>query len=116
MARVRKPKTRTIVAYEWGDIEKYIQAKYKRNLRDWEGRWTEEWAEKWGTKDFDERPYHDFWHWMIEHYSPGNGCVVDIYPKATMEESGPDLEPWVCEILTILRDEFGDEFKLLTEW
>ena len=57
-----------------------------------------------------ERPYHDFWHWLID--------VNDVQRGGTMElhaEMGERAEPWQKEILALYLKEFGSG-PYLTDW
>jgi hypothetical protein len=49
-----------------------------------------------------ERPYQDFWHWLLD--------VADIHRGGMLEldeEMGEDAEPWQKQILALYLAEFG---------
>jgi len=59
---------------------------------------------------FQDRPYQDWWHWLID--------VVDVRRGGTLEldpEMGDGAEPWQKEILGLYLKEFG-KGPYLTDW
>ncbi len=98
------PKTRTMMDFH--EMIHFVEKKYKIDVRDYAGKFKE-------TKSVsDDKPYLDYWHWMIENhfYEVNNGCdmywnILGILGKNEDYEEGPD---WVKEITQLVYDEFKD--------
>jgi hypothetical protein len=59
---------------------------------------------------FQDRPYEDFWHWLID--------TIEIHRGGTIEldkELGEGAKPWQQEILGLYLKEFG-KGPYLTDW
>ena len=103
-----KPKLKQVEhkCYYWDEIDEYIRKKYLRDLRDWSGKW----VSCHGADPDETQPYQDFWHWMCDHIEIQNDSFVTLWCEVEEVE-----EPWVQEILTILRKEFfeGSDEEML---
>jgi hypothetical protein len=92
-----KPVERESILH-YRDIIKYIEDKYKINVRDYAGHFV--------TKD---KPYLDFWHYLDNKWEEqlnSNGCEVYL----NLEEwlGAPETPDWVKEILLKIYDEFKE--------
>lgn len=97
-------------AYDWHEISDYIKDKYKRDVRDWAGRWEDK-----GRNE--SKPYQDFWHWLADKYEPNRGGYFTIeLPSSTEFEEPAKQADWVKEILGILDKEFPEANGLLRCW
>lgn len=138
MKTLSKPKAKTRKALDWSECTAFIENKYKIQTRDFAkshaqfGDWCD--AKGYGSKDpegkdrgssqiwfaefqadikagkIEDRPYRDFWHWLID--------VADVQRGGTLEldaEMGDGAEPWQKEILALYLKEFGSG-PYLTDW
>lgn len=108
MANYKKPKMKSRgKSYDWSELEAFIKRKYKRDIRDWAGRYN-------GRSTNDNVEYQDFWHHIVDHHEIHNGGTITIVPEeAMLDENMPE---WQKEIYRILIKEFGHEFDALTSW
>lgn len=134
---MNKPKLKTKKQFDYSECTRFIEAKYKIDTRDFARTHTQfgEWCAAKGMKVIDsrkdirgaqlqfaewnkavlsgsvvERPYQDFWHWLID--------VADVQRGGTIElddEMGDGAEPWQNEILGLYLKEFG-KGPYLTDW
>lgn len=104
------PKPRKAVL-RWSEVADYVEAKHKRSLRDWAGKF----AKRKTIAQSNKTPYHDFWHHLCDAHEINNGDTVTLCPKEILS-SDDVLEFWLMEIYTILQKEFGDEFEVLFSW
>lgn len=135
---MKKPQPENRPSLYFGECTRFIEDKYKIDTRDYarsnhqffewcdstrrgdidpdgkkrseSQRWYLEFQQAVSTGEITERPYQDFWHWLLE--------VCDIHRGATMElyegiEEG--TESWQKEILDIYLKEFG-RGPYLTDW
>lgn len=63
-----------------------------------------------------ERPYQDFWHFIVENNEVTNGCWIYLPEQEVMDD--PDVEPWQKEILQYFMDFLGDDYneRMWAEW
>jgi hypothetical protein len=138
-----KPKKKTRSYYDYDEIIDYIEKKYKIDVRDYANsvkhniELTKKFVNETGikvngdtkftspeylkfldwvkTNKFEvDKPYLDFWHWLIDHFFNGAGTgSVEYLPvnKDVVKESYPDAPDWVLEIFGYLEKEFGDLAK-----
>jgi len=57
-----------------------------------------------------DKPYQDFWHWLIDVVDIRNGGTIEL-----SEELGEGAEPWQKRILGLYLSEFG-KGPYVTEW
>jgi len=141
---MKKPKLQTSEFYNYAEVISFIEKKHNINTRDYAHSDIQfnEWCDSkgYGQKDTAgqdrgasqiwfaefqreitdglvfERPYQDFWHWLVDAFSVSRGGVLAL--------SNEDLEladePWQSEILKLILEEFGEgekrAVKLLTDW
>lgn len=117
-------KVRTPI-YDWNECMKYLREKYGVDERDYAGKFKRNAV---GALRTNNRPYLDFWHWVVDQKSPVRGGEVWVGPEdvrelATREvkedEKLPaDLKGWRGRILGLLLEEFGEngEQTFLTDW
>jgi hypothetical protein len=79
--------------WDYHDITKYIEEKYKINTRDYKRKFL--------AKKFTTTEYCDFWHWLIDGTDLHNNSFVNI---PLYYYNAPD---WVQEILALYRKEFA---------
>lgn len=93
--------------FDWKEIEGYIKKEYGKDIRDWEGRFT--------IKNIEEKkPYHDFWHYIVDTQEIHNGCVFYLYFD---NDTYGELENWKKEIVDLLvKEGFLDEKREGTFW
>jgi hypothetical protein len=84
---------------DFHEVIRFIEKKHKIDVRDYAGKF------KGGS--MDDKPYLDYWHWLIENhfYDVNNGCERHWDIKFILEGDGPD---WVKEITQLVYDEFKD--------
>ena len=107
--RLKKPKQVVSAPYwDYHQVIKYLEKKYKIRVRDYAGKWLIEWP--------NDHPYLDFWHWMIDNYDwIHNGCYIFLTVKNHLED--PATPVWVKEILQRIHDEFQeDDMRCWIEW
>jgi hypothetical protein len=111
---MNKPTKRTREYWDYYEIILYIEEKYEINTRNYAG--------KFATADFQDKPYLDFWHWILENDGSEvhNGSFFSLQIQQNRcdwdEESYPS---WVREILALIDKEFGgdvDENGYLEMW
>ena len=59
---------------------------------------------------FKDRPYQNFWHWLIDVIDPSKGAPFMLYGCLALE-----AEPWQKKVLSIYRKEFGGG-PYIAEW
>lgn len=91
-------------AYRWVEIEEFIKLKYKRDVRDWEGKYhTEN-----GSTIVDQTvDCHDFWKYILDDVQ----VEYDMYFYLPIVDNDRDTS-WIREIKEILRIEFLDEERM----
>jgi hypothetical protein len=108
---MKKPKKRAmVVAYNWHECVQYIEKKYKIDIRDYAGKF----KCKWNNGELgEEKPYQDFWHWVVQNKDVNNGSVVTLSSYDYTE-----CEDWQQQILTFFLKEFGKgkEATFWVEW
>lgn len=103
---MKKPtaKSRKGKYLDWSDSCKYLESICGKELRNYAGR-------KY-TGMPNDPPYQDFWHWIVHHNDGmANGSEFSIPMSQYTNE-----EPWVMEILALIKSEFGDEPIFWAEW
>jgi hypothetical protein len=62
-----------------------------------------------------ERPYQDFWHFLVDRCDIKNGCWIHL-PEDWEDDSS--IEDWQKEILKYFQDFLGDDFykRMWVEW
>jgi hypothetical protein len=96
--KLTKPQLQTKTFYNYNDCRNYLEKKYGYDERDYAKKFQ-------GKKVHDDKPYLDFWHWVIDHNEVHNGCFIS-FERGTLEYI---TEEWVKEIYTHYLDEFADE-------
>jgi len=128
--------------YDYHEVINYIEKKYKIDTRDYAKSHTQfgEWCDSKGygktdpigknrgnyniwfieyQKETDdgviiERPYQDFWHWVIEDCDISNGSSMFMNYSRNMKD---DKTPaFVKEILEMIRDEGFFEDDMFIAW
>ncbi len=89
------------IYYDYDDMVDFIEGKYKFNVRDYHDFKFPELAEK-------DRPYMDFWHFMIDKY------FMEIYNGSLRQLNWQEVydvteEDWQREIVTYFIKEFGNQ-------
>jgi len=137
---MKKPEFKTQKYLDYSECTKFIEAKYKIDTRDYAKSHLQycEWCDSMGyginDKDPDgcsrgdsriwfaqyrtdletgkiiERPYQDWWHWLIDVADVRRGGF--LYLK---EDLGDDSEQWQKAILALYLKEFGNS-PYLTDW
>lgn len=138
MSTMVKPVPENRPSLDFSDCTAFIEDKYGIDTRDYArshlqfGEWCD--AKGYGEKDPDgndrsssqvwfaefkkdvedgavvERPYQDFWHWLLEVCDIHRGATMELYEG--IEENA---EPWQKEILGCYLSEFG-RGPYLTDW
>ena len=137
---MEKPKKHTISYYDWDECRLWIEQKLGYNIRDVEfseGQF-DEWCDKKGYGKIDpkgtprdssqiwyeeytqdiksgnihERPYRDFWHFLLDADAPKRDGFMYLDPDMYVDGEG---EPWQKTILDEFIKEFG-KGPYLTEW
>jgi len=88
---------------DWSESCKYLESKCGKKLRDYANKWSE------GGDTSNE--YRDFWHWIIHNHEISNWSEFSLVISEYTNE-----EPWVMEILALIKAEFGDEPCFWAEW
>jgi len=102
----RKP---CVTAYDWGEVQKYIEKKYSCNLRDFAGKFGDH-----GCSEDVE--YQDFWHWILDQNDIHNGCQFHLrFGDLSTQPS------WVQQIASYIIAEFpevgsDDGLDLWVDW
>ena len=129
---MNKPKLKTKSYLDWSECSKYLEEKYKFQMRDFAGLWkwtgqkTEQIYEEMGypkgsdknklpvqiqakcniiyRKKFekDEPPYQDFWHYICDTQTPNNGDTI-YFSNQGLE----GILDWQKTILEYILTEFG---------
>jgi len=89
-------------AYDYHEIEKWIEKKTGRKLSDWAGRHT-------ATKSTEVVPYQNFWHWLCDDLYVQNNSYFEI--ECDPETAGAlakTSKAWVKDILDVINAEFPD--------
>lgn len=103
-----KPKQRKQIL-DWHDVESFIEEKYNCCLRDWAGKF----HRPEGVAYSDDVEYLDFWHVICDMSEIHNGCEFtlslnpDDYDPERIGAMGNKTD-WVKQILTFIKDEFGE--------
>jgi len=92
---MNKPKKRTREYLDYNECAKWIENKYKVDLRNYAGK-------KFTGKP-DDPPYQDFWHYIVDSGDVSNGCFfyLDLYYIDGCTD-------WQKEILKMFKDEFEE--------
>ena len=101
---MRKPKQRSIKAYDYDEIAAYIEDKYKIELRDLLGKF----SQHRGSPGVE---YRDFWHLICDDIH--NGSYFYLLSEADDFE---DIPEWGREIFELFRKEFGNEIYCYVSW
>ena len=118
---MKKPKPETRTALNFHKCIRYIEDKYNVETSDWYRKYERK------DKDFKvtDRPYRNFWHFLLEHWVVGKESEFTLPIKNT--ESGDYHDLWLCdkdrewalEIVKLIDKEFGehcDENGFLNFW
>lgn len=92
--------------FDWFECVKWIEQKYNCDIRDYAGRYK-------GNPFHDEKPYQDFWHFIIDGTEIHNGCEYYMEPLELKEYADED---WQKEICQMFYDEFGEDLSFWIEW
>lgn len=107
--KLEKPlRHRRAPVYHWDEIAAYIEAKYARNIRDWDGA-----VSVYGVNS--AKCHHDFWRHLCLTHEFSNGAVITLYPRDYLGNKHPGLA-WVSEVYAILEAEFGEDIPVLFSW
>ena len=94
-------KTIQITYYDYNKVIDYIEEKYSIRVRDYAGY----------LKDLpNERPYLDFWHWIVDNYEIHDGCYVTFTWQEHYDDE--DTPEWVKEILSLILKEFPEDLEM----
>ena len=94
---MEKPQKQNHECYDYNECVKYIEAKRHVDIRDYDN--------KYGKNGNLNNEYQDFWHYLIDNYTPGNGCIVSVCFK----ENYDNMEPWQKQIAQWFDEEFADK-------
>jgi hypothetical protein len=93
--------------YSYTDVIHYLEKKYKFNSRDF--------ANKHGGDSESDRPYQDFWHWVVGNDDEiRNGSYTGICVDYFLENS--DTPDWVKTILGYFKKEFPEDSEYMEMW
>ncbi len=107
MTELKKPECKPcVIAYDWDEVQEYIEKKYSCDLRDFGGMFD-------GRKGEE---YQDFWHWIIDRNDIHNGCQFWL----GFNDLGSQPE-WVQKIASYIIAEFpeagtDDGLNLWVSW
>ncbi len=92
--------------YDYHEVMRYLEDKYKFQARDYFGRWDNKVASY-----PNDLPDADFWSWLISAlYSDiSNGCYKSLRIKEWLDKEEIEnckTPDWVVTILTYIKDEF----------
>lgn len=100
--------TRTEEFWDYYDVCRYIEKKYKISLENYA---------KWSPGKNDDKPYQNFWHWITDRQEIHNGCFFYLNVYEHTEPEDKYCPGWVKEILKRFYDEFGeDEMRFWVAW
>lgn len=94
-----KPQKQSRTYYDYNECRDYLQEKYDYDERDYAGKYSH------GNSGDGNKPYLDFWHWVIERYEIHNGCYI-TFDKSELDDIEKD---WIKEIYSHYLDEFADD-------
>jgi hypothetical protein len=101
---LRKPRAKTVKRLDYSASMAYLEKKYGFKARDY--------ADRHGAGGKD-KPYLDFWHWIVETKQVHNGCDVtftkeDLSHAAQKQDNdkSPDTS-WRVKIVEYILKEFG---------
>ena len=95
---LKKPKKQSKEYWDYDEVAKYVSKKLGYDLRDVAGKYKGKHA------NYEEIPYLDFWHWLIENTEIHNGGSFYL-----PEPEWVKAEPWVLTILQEFYDIVGDD-------
>ena len=102
-AKVKKPyaKFHQDPAYDYHEVENWIEKKTGRKLNDWSGKHT-------ADRSLDI-PYQNFWHWLIDEQDVKNRSFFDIEcDPETSACFAKTSHAWIKEILDLINEEFPE--------
>lgn len=99
-----KPKKQTKGYYDYNQCRNYLQDKYNYDERDYAKKYYRNKKNK-ITKVNNDKPYLDFWCWVLDNYTINNGCFITFYKNDIKQIK----EDWIKEIYSHYIDEFADE-------
>ena len=117
--KMKKPKKKIKEYLDYHECQKWIEHKYKVDLRDYARKFK-------GDKNWndDSIPYQDFWHsildWSCENIN--NGCYFYLNVDTEGYSGYSDIEDWEKEILNMFAVEFKEHIdgdgciEFWTEW
>lgn len=94
-----KPEQVSRSAYDWHDIQVYIETKHGFDMRDVKGKFG-------GSEE-----YQDYWNYLCGVYGFHNGSYVYF-----SQEMMSDAKPWQQAITDLILEEFGEEIEIWIEW
>ena len=137
---MNKPTQKTTNHFDFSECTEYIEKKYKIDTRDYakshaqyyewcnskdygeadrEGKkrgesriWFGEFQKEIERGQITERPYQDFWHFLINNFNIVRGGFFDLDEELIKEI---DAEDWQKYILGLYLKEFGNA-TYLTDW
>lgn len=93
---MNKPVAKTITFFDYHECTEYIESKYNIETRDY--------------KDLNK--VRDFWHWVTDHHTVHNGCIITFDSSLDLE----DQKEWIQDILKLYFKEFGEKITFWVEW
>jgi hypothetical protein len=94
--------------YNFFEVMHYLEEVHKKNFRDYAG--------KFGKNSDMEKPYQDFWHWMIDINDVQNGGWVCLPDLSYLDD--PEVPTWKKEIIEYFHLFLGNEYdeRMLASW
>jgi hypothetical protein len=112
-AALKKPvKKQSDPYWDFHEVMHYLEKLHGRNFRDYAGKFGADAGE-------EERPYQDFWHWIIDQNEISNGCWMHLPDwEYYMVTDAANTEPWKKEIMQYFKDFLGNDYheRLWVEW
>lgn len=102
-----KPERTARWSFDWHEIIKYLEEKYKFDARDYFGTY---------KGNVTKVPYANFWDWLLVNafFEVSNGCYRTLdFAWLIDTENPPD---WVKTILGYIKTEFAPEESEIEVW
>lgn len=109
MAKLTKPKKKSGKSYwDFHEVTNYLEQLHGKDFRDYAGKWC--------AKGNEEKPYLDFWHWIIDGGDIHNGCFFYMPDRECLND--PEVEDWKKEIVKYYVDFLGDDYdeEMWVDW
>ena len=98
-----KPKRMSREMFSFSECRDFVEAKLGYKIRDTLGKFDGD-----GVNDIE---YRNWWHFLIDHRSINNPCVITI--ASDLLGCGND---WQNEITKVFINEFGKDVEYWVEW